>query len=358
MPLFSDPDEDMSARISSFGLSDIFELAGLFHKKGLLRAVGSDGRWGSCHFCPGGLWGVSSGHLEGAEAALTMLHWKDGLFRIFLTPEAAPPCDLLHPNHMVLEHARLHDEFERRAAHFPGTSFPLILRRHAPVLEDPLGCGLPAVEQAASKFPGVTASQLEHLLPLAPIKIHLSVAALAAAGIVSGKQHRRKLPGAAPAPDAGHGEWWRRALARHQGVLRILIAFPLRGCTEGVRRGIEELAQEVGGAAPEVRFSSHTPVFVRIRPRDGGLLSLTFLPEMNHHACLFEAFSHSCNLVLVCGARSREVRGWMNALPSGVTGGIFGESCGGGCSLTETIRELAESHAAIRPAPTSVSARV
>lgn len=344
MPLFSDPDEDMSARISAFGLSDVFELAGLFHKMGLLRAVGSDGRWGSCHFCPGGLWGISSGHLEGTEAALTMLHWKDGLFRIFLTPNASPPTDLLHPNHLVLEHARLHDEFERLSAHFPGVAFPLILRRHAPVLDDPLGCGLPAVEQAASKFPGVTCSQLEHLLPLSPLKIHLAVASLASAGAISGKQHRRKPPVAQRTP----AEWWHRAIARHQGVLRILIAFPLRGCTDGVRRGLAELAEEVGGEAPEVRFSSHTPVFVKIRTREGGLISLTFLPQMNHHACLFQAFSHSCNIVLVCGARSREVRGWMNALPPGVTGGIFGESCGGGCSLAETIRELAESHLTAR----------
>jgi len=328
---------DLSGRIGPFSPVELIQFLQLSGKQGELRMIVSAEVQAQCTVTASGVVEVRFGHLKGEEAALALLSLHSGWFVFEHRNETPVVRDLLNLNALLMEAVRLEDELDRRAEHGVDLHAPLKLQEGVAAPQDEVNCGVAMVYSTIGQQPGISCAELEHELSLAPLKVRLAVTYLAEVGAL-----RRSTgnSGATPVLVPNEVTWWRQALHAFNGGLRVLVGLPLRGCPVGVTAALQRLADEIDAQLPAVNFSSAGPTFARLHAANGGILSLTFLPEVRKHRFLFETFVDSVDVVLLCKPEAEETQEWLKLVPASVDLCSMGDGCTGACELDERLRRL------------------
>ncbi len=331
------PQGDLSGRLDAFSLFDIFEFLSNGRKSGLLKVTTavSEGR---CVLNRGALVSAGMSRLSDAEAVIEMLSTRQGAFAFLLAPptEAEAGLDLTS---LMMETARLEDEFERNAAHFPDEMTRLGLSsRGIRTVSDDLSCGAPQVLDVIANKPRITTPQLIAALPLASLKVRLAVAWLSSSGIL-GEYHTQAI-----SLQGVMDSWHQKLLFMGGGASRILLgASPEYGIDEIVGM-VSAIATDTAAPMPEISLPHDGPGVVRLRPSTGGLLSITVLPVHKRHRGTFQTLAASAQLVAIGGvARSEEGATWLGLIPE-TTGLVYWEAeQEGPDSLLDALRDFADS---------------
>ena len=265
-------------------------------KTGLLVLRRVDGLIARCGVVPGGITTAETGHLAGREAVLTFLWWNDGKFEFEANPALAGEGERIRVPELLMDAVRLADETERHQNAIPPKTRPLELAPEVTAGPDEFDCGLPMVFDHLRDHPGTTCAEMEERLPLAPTKIKLSLALLGLSGRL--RDFRLRMHSGTFGRIAV--TWWQTLLRRFPGGIRILVASCRAGTNEQIGGAIRSLEEALKAPDPSVTFAADGPTFVRMRPRQGGLLSLTFLPRGRKHRIIFETFVGSTDAVILC----------------------------------------------------------
>jgi hypothetical protein len=216
----------------------------------------------------------------------------------------------------------------------------LFLSPAASLPEDDGTCDLGLLFEMLSTNPGLTCAELEHRLPLAPVKVRLGLALLAEAGGLIGPKARSETPAAGPAS----GDWWQALMERFPGGLRVLVVCGPSVAPDRIFAAVSRLGATLDLANPSVSFSPGGPSFVRLRPPSGGILSLTFLPIAKKHRYLFETFVRSVQMVLVCpeNGAHHELEEWTALIPPAVDRILLDRNASLENEIAARLRTLAE----------------
>lgn len=257
-------------------LPDLLQGLATFGQDGLLEVLDSRGLKAEIGWVDGHVGWARCQHLRGEEALLACLFWFEGTYR-FLAGKGSVPEGAELPREwsltrFLLDSMFLADELEKRRSLVPPLAAPLRLEKPFPG-DDPFGCGLDQVLELLQGPTAVTLERLERTLPLSPVKVRLAVAYLVEQGA---------LPAFAsqPASESSdfHSRWWARLASRHGGRFRVLVlADEAFANQESFSRVVSFLVKKLKAGEPWVSFSPHGPSFARLRPRDGGVLSLSFV---------------------------------------------------------------------------------
>ena len=267
-------------------------------KSGLLLLRRVDGLVARCGVVPGGITTAEAGHLTGREAVLTFLWWNDGKFEFEAGPAPPGEVERIRVPELLMDAVRLADETERHQNAIPPKVRPLELVPDVEAGPDEFDCGIAVVFDYLRDHPGTTYVELEERLPLAPTKIRLSVALLG----LSGKLRDFRLRMHSGVFGRIAVTWWQSLLRRFPGGIRILVASCRAGTSEQIGLAVRSLEESLQAPDPSMTFAADGPTFVRMRPRQGGLLSLTFLPPGKKHRIIFETFVGSTDAVILCSA--------------------------------------------------------
>lgn len=284
-------------------------------KSGLLRLRRSDGPEARCRISRGVVTTAETAHLTSREAVLTFLWWTEGRFEFENGEPDAEDAEKIRVPELLMNAVRLADETERRKDAIPPRERRLALADDAVLDDDQHDCGLPIVFDALRKKPGLSCSELEAVLPLAPMKVRLSVALLAA---------NRRLRGCRVEASGVFRRtavtWWQNVLLRYPGGVRVLVACCRALGREQIEDAVGIVANSLSAPNPTATYAANGPSFVRMRPTEGGILSLTFLPTGKKHRYLFETFVRSVDAALFCptSCPCGEKHDWAEAVPTGV----------------------------------------
>ena len=281
-------------------------------KAGLLRLRRSDGAEARCRVVRGCVADAEAGHLRGREAVLTFLWWADGRFDFEAGEPGPEGVEPIRVPELLMDAVRLADETERHKDAIPGRAQRPVLGGDAPPGEDELDCGIRTVHETLRKQPGLSLGDLERLLPLAPTKVRLSVALLVAGRMIRGL---RIEPSGVFRRTAATS--WQNVLVRYPGGVRVLVACCRAIGREQIEEAVDLLSASLTAPRPMATYAATGPSFVRMRPQDGGILSLTFLPTSRKNRYLFEAFARSVDAALFCseGCPCGERGDWADAVP-------------------------------------------
>ena len=300
---------DLSGRIESFSLYEVFEMLSSGRKSGQLKVVTPYAE-GRCAVNRGALISASILRLSDGEAVIEMLSTHAGTFSFASAPatEAKGGLDLTS---LSMETVRLEDEFERNSSSFPDEGTRLGLSsRGIRVVTDDLSCGAPQVLEVIANKPKMTTPQLLAAIPLASIKIRLAVAWLSSSGIL-GEYNTQAI--------ALHGildSWHQKLLFLGGGGSRILLVTHPDEEPQQVFKLVSTVAADTGAAMPEMTLPHDGPGVVRLRPPSGGLLSISILPVQKRHRGTFQTLAASAQLVAMGGvARSEEGTTWLGLIP-------------------------------------------
>jgi hypothetical protein len=278
-------------------------------KAGCLELEREDGRQASCHLAGGSITEATCGHLRGREAVLTFVWWRTGSFRFI--PGAAPAASRLSDNieTLMMDGVRLADELERRGALVPPSTARLHLGGSGRVPADDFDCGLDLVASALRAPSSATRAELESRLNLCPVKVRLSLSLLAEADLLENAD-RPEGSGLTAEPPIAAG-------VRGHGVqdLRVLVAHTSQAEPAGLLQAVVALGTALGGPQARAELSRVGPSFVRFRPPEGRILSLTLLPTSRRNRFLFETFVSSVDEVLFCDGKEEEARAWSAIVP-------------------------------------------
>ena len=313
-------------------------------KFGSLRLVRSDGLTAECRVERGAIASAAAGHLAGREAILTFLWWNEGRFEFEAgnaeaAGEAGEVGEGIHVPEILMDAVRLADETERRKEAIPPREQRLALAPDAGLDPDEYDCGLPLVFEALRQQAGLSCAELERRLPLAPMKVRLGVALLAAANKLRG--FRVEYSGIFRRTAV---TWWHNVLLRYPGGIRVLVASCRTVGREQIEDAVALVATSLHASGPTSTYASDGPSFVRMRPADGGILSLTFLPTGKKHRYLFETFVRSIDAVLLCSddCPCGEKHDWGSAVPKGVRVITMAEPSARHRDLGRALRALGE----------------
>lgn len=286
---------ELAGDLAEFPTPELFQFLSACRKSGILHFEDAEGE---VALCEGQLARASAGHLRGVEAALALLGQRQGRFRFHAGPVADEERLELSP--LLMEQARLEDEFERIAAFLPTKDMPLSLREPVAPIVDELQCGADDVLALLQQSPQCTLPQLERLSLLAPLKVRLSVAQFASIGrFLSRASIQRRWK-----PQATSEQWYVRLLFRYSGCVRLLFGLPSDWPLASVERAIRELARTLTATMPPLVLLPGGPSFLRLRPAAGGTVSLTLLPLGPQHRYLTQSFVNSVDAaVAVEGAQ-------------------------------------------------------
>jgi hypothetical protein len=300
---------DLSGRIEAFSLFEVFELLSAGRKSGTLKVTASFGD-GKCVINRGVLLSASILRLSDAEAVIEMLSTRSGAFSFMSAPHADPTPGL-DLTSLLMETARLEDEFERNSAHYPEETTRLGLSsRGIRVVTDDLNCGAPQVLEVIANKPKLTPIQLLAAVPLASIKVRLSVAWLSSSGIL-GEYNTQAI-----VLQGILDTWYQKLLFMGGGASRILLAAGAEDGPEELFQMVKTVADDTGAAMPELSMPHDGPGVVRLRPPSGGLISITMLPVHKRHRTTFQSLAASAQLVAIGGVTSTEEgAAWLNLVP-------------------------------------------
>lgn len=171
--------------LETFSALEICETLSTVRKTGRLTFHGPAGEHLECRLAEGVLASAEMAQLTGTEAVLACLDWTRGTFEFVPGLVAAPLGHSLPVGELVIEAQRLKDELGRLANQVPPADQKIGLRPGADVPADRLGCGVATVARALRQTPGITRAALEAQVPLCPVKVHLSLAVLQRAGVLT-----------------------------------------------------------------------------------------------------------------------------------------------------------------------------
>lgn len=306
-PLSSPPGGDaeplLAGQLATFSPFELMQFLVFSGKAGCLELERGDGRQASCHLADGSITEATCGHLEGREAVLNFVWWRTGSFRFL--PGAAQAAGRLSDNieTLMMDGVRLADELERRGALVPPSAASLHLGVHGRVPTDDFDCGLDLVASALRAGSSATRAELESNLNLCPVKVRLSLALLAEANLLENPEGSAEPPIAAEA--RGHGVQ----------DLRVLVAHTSQAEPAELLKAVQALGTALGGPQARAELSRVGPSFVRFRPPEGRILSLTLLPTSRRNRFLFETFVSSVDEVLFCDGKEEEARAWSAIVP-------------------------------------------
>lgn len=333
----SRPDSGLRGRLDEFSPFDILQVLLFLRRSGRLEFRRPDGLEAECALRDGRVVEAECGHLTGCEALLTLLWWVSGEFR-FDSKATVATSVALGTEALMMDAVRLADEIELRAAWLPRSELPLRLEGGAALPEDPFGCGLGQVFEYLSGHPGVSRSAIENAMPLCPIKIRLALILLRPQlALESGVAPQQELATAA-------SRWWKEICQRKPGGLRVLVAFAASGAFADIDRAVNALGRALDVPMTATAVSAQGPSFVRFRPPQGGVLSLTFLPITPKHRYLLETFAGSMAAVLFSGWASAgsEAEIWTSMVPQGVGFQVLDETRNLADELPAALLRLAE----------------
>ena len=301
---------DLAGRIDAFSLFEVFELLSAGRKSGTLKVTASFGE-GKCVINRGVLQSASILRLSDAEAAIEMLSTRVGAFSFTTAPAADPTTSGLDLTSLLMETARLEDEFERNSAHYPDETTRLGLSsRGIRVVTDDLNCGAPQVLEVIANKPKMTPIQLLAAVPLASIKVRLSVAWLSSSGIL-GEYNTQAI-----ALQGVLETWYQKLLFMGGGASRILLAAGTEDGPDELFQMVKTVADDTGATVPELTMPHDGPGVVRLRPPSGGLISITILPVHKRHRTTFQTLAASAQLVAIGGVTSTEEgAAWLSLVP-------------------------------------------
>jgi len=290
---------DLEGTLEAFPLSELLQFLAACRKSGALT-LGDGEEQGELQLAGGHFVQASIRHLRGVEAAVALLGVRRGRFRFRGgEPGEAAGADL---GPLLMETARLEDEFERHAAYLPPADMPLSLRDPLVPLVDELQCGIDEVIAQLRASPQSKLAQVERQAPLAPIKVRLAVAVLASTGRLRSKASIQRLW----RPQPSTAEWYVRLLYHSTGCVRLLVGVPSDWPLAAIEQAIRALAQALGAEPPPLVLMPGGPSFVRLRPAAGGMISLTLLPLGPRHRYLTQSFVGSVDAAVAIEGESDE----------------------------------------------------
>lgn len=325
---------DLGGRLEVFPLSSVLQLVAMTRQVGLLEVVTDDG--GAVHIDDGHVVWAKSGHREGAEAVLALLGVHRGRFA-FRHGAASRLAGAMHldVSALLMERVRLEDEAERLAEHVPPPVARLKRVGQGAIDEpDVLGCGLAQVVAALeveSTFSGLLAR-----VALCPLKVQLAVAHLIERGHLRGRtgvssSSLKAVRPVEPSPLAS-------ALEARRGMARVLCVVGVESHPADLEASIKALARAIDADVPRVMLAGKGPVFLRLRPATGGLLSLTLLQLARANRVLFQSFSSSADVVMTPeGSEGPELSAWTACVSNSLPCVSYGERPQGGASLSARL---------------------
>ena len=124
-------------------------------------------------------------------------------------------------------------------------------------------------------------------------------------------------------------------LEQRRGIVRTLCALDTEVATGQVEFAIGKLATELHADLPRITLADKGPTFVRLRPRTGGVLSLTLLPLTRANRVLFQSFVSTTDVVLMPDGRNdTEAVAWKGAILSQMRCGYYSTNDSGDTSLS------------------------
>jgi hypothetical protein len=209
----------------------------------------------------------------------------------------------------MMDGVRLADELERRGALVPPSAARLHLAERGPVPADDFDSGLDLVASALRARSSATRAELESSLNLCRVKVRLSLALLAEANLLENAD-RPEGSGLTAEPPIAAG-------VRGHGVqdLRVLVAHTSQAEPAGLLEAVQALGAALGAPPARAELSRVGPSFVRFRPPEGRIISLTLLPTSRRNRFLFETFVSSVDEVLFCDGKEEEARAWSAIVP-------------------------------------------
>lgn len=307
---------DLAGSLDAISLPELVQFLNATRRTGMLELHSADGRDARCALIDGDLVGAQLGQLRDREALIALMHWRAGRFTLSAyDPPSIGVGQRVSVPALVMEVARLEDELERHSADAPAPHAKLTLRDSHTPPEDPLECGARQVFEAIAAHPQIRLNELEHQVPLAPIKIRLAVAWMISMGML-GSRVSQTLP--ALRLDSTTSQWYLQLLlAQPSGVRALAICAP-DTTSDDITQWVTGLAEDLQ-ASLSVSVAVDGPSIVRIRPKAGGLISITFLLFKKKHRFLFQTFARTTQLLLVPEQSAvRDIAEWETDVPSKV----------------------------------------
>lgn len=333
------PPWDLEGDLERLGLIPVLQFLQSARVDGTVYVQEPDGQSSRLSLLDGVLTGAAYRHLREREAMLAMVGIRAGTFG-YVRRAGLASATRLSLNPIIMDAVRLEDDLERISTSLPPSDSPLALRDpHEPPV-DPLECQADSVMAAMAARPGATLTQLETLLPLAPIKVRLSVAWM------SSTQRLRSKVSQLPPPisrQTNPDDWYQRLLRRSPGGLRILMATSPYDGAHDVIATISSLARAMDAGPAWLSVSADGSSMARVRPKAGGLLSIATVPMSARNTEIFRRFSSTATLVLLCAEAAPELaKEWKAASPSAVPVEHLHCSPRGGC-IYNALRRFASS---------------
>lgn len=286
----------LSGHVAAIPLHEVIGMLVIGKKTGVLKVApaGTLRGEGLIQLAGGCLVAAQFAQLPGAEAVMEMLSLPDAAFSFATADvEKATPLEWMS---ILMERARLEDEFERNHAYYPGDQTRL-LRSDKPAPADlrAINAAVPEVIATIDLKPRITAEQLMATQPFCSLRIRLAVAWLVSQGAL-GEYNTQGIPVAM----RGLGDqWFQKLLFVGRGGVRILLASPPEDGPEELNRQIANVAKDVGAVAPEVGLPQDGPAIARLRPKTGGLISFTILPVHKRHRAMFESLLPGTQIAVI-----------------------------------------------------------
>lgn len=328
---------DLSGRIESFSLFDVFELLSSLRRTGVLKLTTPIGE-GRCVLNRGDVLSASMSRLTDGEAVIEMLSARSGVFSFKCSAPSETDRGLdLTP--LLMETVRLEDEFERISSHAPDDATRLGLSsRGMKTVTDDLSCGAPHVLEVIAAKPRITTPQLLAAIPMASLKVRLAIAWLTSTGVL-GEYHTQAIT-----LQGVLDTWYQKLMFLGGGASRILLAASPEDGPQDIYRMIAIIAADTKAPMPEVGLPHDGPGVVRLRPPSGGLLSITILPVRARHRGTFQTIAASAQVVAIGAVgRSEEGLTWVSLVPETTTLVAWGEPEEGPESLRNALQEYADS---------------
>jgi hypothetical protein len=299
---------DLAGNIDAFGLFPVLQFLEGARASGMLSVQGKDGA-GTLIMVDGKIAGGEFGRLRHQEANIALLCVKRGRFLFESRGMALATIDSTSVTMLLLEVARLEDELEVRAHSLPERDVRVSLLEPTKDQLDPLETGVSRVVELLRTQGKVSLGELEEQLDLAPIKVQLALASLAATQAIRERPSHLSLPSIASLGDAP--PWYITFLTQYAGGARLVLAYSAFGSMDALEATLINLAQAMEAPAPKIPALGAEVAMLRLRSRFSGLLSLTLLPLRRQHRAHFVEAVPSADIVLLSAdAFGEELRSW------------------------------------------------